>query len=435
MGLIYSQATLTVIAAAGIDPSYGLPGVTSTPRKHRTSFQIGSKKFVVSHSVWDELAESKWNNRGWTYQEAMLSRRRLVFTDNQFYFQCRAMHFPESISFTLRSLHISNGQRFPEKLDIWKAFPNRGVGNDLLSPRDRIEEFARRELTFDSDALNAFQGIIEEFKGLNRPVHFLSGIPLIPSEYFVRSEIGKAREAAQLTFGLTWGYRRRNQRKIHRRYAFPSWSWLDWKVETANRPAQVDFFRLSSTKSPRAKIILGFFQNHVEIGVELPDSTVIPWQCNRTLIESKFEEGESPKYLHIKGWTFDLEIARNTPEEYWKGCWPGTQRYKAKKSSFDNYCDVDMSSVTVDQLSVTLKVVLLCSTVNAPRIDPFRVGLFIKYSDRIKAYERIGICDLSDISLHVRGYYWFKGDEVEEKSSTHATLGPFHLVKSEIRLG
>jgi hypothetical protein len=365
----------------------------------------------------------------------MLSRRRLVFTDNQFYFQCCAMHCPESISFTLESLHISNGQRFPEKLDIWKAFPNREVGNDLLSPRDRIEEFAKRELTFDSDALNAFQGIIKEFKGLNRLVHFLSGIPLIPSEYFVRSEIGKAREAAQPTFGLTWGYRRWNQRKIHRRYAFPSWSWLDWKVETANRPAQIDFFRLSSTKSPRAKIILGFFQNHVKIGVELPDSTVIPWQCNRTLIESKFDEGESSKYLHIKGWTFDLEIARNTPEEYWKVCWPGTQRYKAKTSSFDNYCDVDMSSVTVDQLSVTLKVVLLCSTVNAPRIDPFRVGLFIKYSDRIKAYERIGICDLSDISLHVRGYYWFKGDEVEEKSSTHATLGPFHLVKSEIRLG
>jgi hypothetical protein len=50
-----------------------------------------------------------------------------------------------------------------------------------------------------------------------------------------------------------------------------------------------------------------------------------------------------------------------------------------------------------------------------------------------KAYERIGICDLSAISVHMRGRYWDPGEEVEEKS-THATLGPFHLVKSEIRL-
>jgi hypothetical protein len=47
----------------------------------------------------------------------------------------------------------------------------------------------------------------------------------------------------------------------------------------------------------------------------LPDSTVISKQCNRTLIESKFEEGEIPKYLHIKGWSFDLEIARDTLEQ------------------------------------------------------------------------------------------------------------------------
>jgi hypothetical protein len=126
IGLIYSQATLTVIAAAGIDPSYGLRRVTSTPRKHPTSFQIGFRRFTVSHSVRDELAESKWNNRSWTYQEALLPRRRLVFTDNQFYFQCCAMHCPESISLPLRSVHISDGQRFPEKLDIWKVFPNRG---------------------------------------------------------------------------------------------------------------------------------------------------------------------------------------------------------------------------------------------------------------------------------------------------------------------
>jgi hypothetical protein len=138
--------------------------------------------------------------------------------------------------------------------------------------------------------------------------------------------------------------------------------------------------------------------------------------------------------LHIKGRTFGLEIARDTLEQEWKARWPDTVlRYK-DKGPFDKYCNVDMSSVTVDQLSVALRVLLLCNTVNTPGIAAFRVGLFIKYSDRNKAYERIGICDLSAISVHMRGRYWDPGEEVEEKS-THATLGPFHLVKSEILLG
>jgi hypothetical protein len=101
MGLIYSCATLTVIAAAGENPEYGLPGVGTTKRKHATTILVGSKLFAISRDVQRELAASKWNSRGWTYQEALLSRRRLVFTDSQIYFQCRAMHCPESLSFPL----------------------------------------------------------------------------------------------------------------------------------------------------------------------------------------------------------------------------------------------------------------------------------------------------------------------------------------------
>jgi hypothetical protein len=80
---------------------------------------------------------------------------------------------------------------------------------------------------------------------------------------------------------------------------------------------------------------------------------------------------------------------------------------------------------------------MLCSTANETKIGVSRVGLLIRYSDRIKAYKRIGICDLCSITLYVKGVYW--GNEraptIEEKSSTHATLGPFQLVKTEIRLG
>ena len=59
MGLIYSCATLTVIAAAGENPESGLPGVETTKRKYATTIQIGSKRFAISRDVRRELAASK----------------------------------------------------------------------------------------------------------------------------------------------------------------------------------------------------------------------------------------------------------------------------------------------------------------------------------------------------------------------------------------
>ncbi len=46
----------------------------------------------------NEVQRSRWNTRGWTYQEGLLARRRLVFTGSQCYFQCGAMCRVESIS-------------------------------------------------------------------------------------------------------------------------------------------------------------------------------------------------------------------------------------------------------------------------------------------------------------------------------------------------
>ncbi|KAH9207973.1 heterokaryon incompatibility, partial [Leptodontidium sp. 2 PMI_412] len=88
MGSIYRNSELTLIAAAGDDPSYGLPGVGKRHRTPLASAQIGHhflrQARDISHVVW----ESRWHSRGWTYQEGILATRRLVFTDEQVYFEC-----------------------------------------------------------------------------------------------------------------------------------------------------------------------------------------------------------------------------------------------------------------------------------------------------------------------------------------------------------
>ncbi|RDL34765.1 uncharacterized protein BP5553_07893 [Venustampulla echinocandica] len=340
------------MAAAGENPEYGLPGVETTKRKYTTTIQVGSKRFAISRDVRRELAASKWN-RGWTYQETLLSRRRLVFTDSQFYFRCRAMHCPESLSFPLQPIHISTSERFSEKLSLWKAFPSRSVGNDLLSPMSRIAEFIHRDLKLDEDALNAFRGIVEEFGMSKRPVRFLSGVHLAPREYIIGPGLDKAGDTSQLVLGLTCGdtaYFSFERRRLTRRTGFPSWSWLGWKVEVAEpgktKPGpEIGLFGLTSTNSPIYSRRPGSFENHLNVGVELPDRTVITWEGNEALIQSKFDKGKIPTHLHVKGWTFDLAIKRGTSQDDWEVSWPEPAAQRKDYKPLERCCDVNLSHI------------------------------------------------------------------------------------------
>ncbi|KAF2489918.1 HET-domain-containing protein, partial [Lophium mytilinum] len=96
MNLIFEHSELTIIAASGNDPSYGLPGVNGNPRRTYPSVTIKDHTFhpFLSNAA-HEITHSMWNTRGWTYQEALLSRRCLMFTDSQVFFQCRGMHCQE----------------------------------------------------------------------------------------------------------------------------------------------------------------------------------------------------------------------------------------------------------------------------------------------------------------------------------------------------
>jgi hypothetical protein len=66
MGAIYNGAVFTIVAAAGIDAHYGLPGIGSRPRIEQFSITIDSVTWV-SGSLYPStpLSRSKWATRGW----------------------------------------------------------------------------------------------------------------------------------------------------------------------------------------------------------------------------------------------------------------------------------------------------------------------------------------------------------------------------------
>ncbi|PMD16818.1 HET-domain-containing protein, partial [Hyaloscypha hepaticicola] len=96
MDLIYSNARLTIITTAGENPDYGLPGVRGTVRRVQPRLEVGEHCLVstLPHPNMS-VNNSTWASRGWTYQEGLLSKRRLVFTDHQILYECNGMHCAE----------------------------------------------------------------------------------------------------------------------------------------------------------------------------------------------------------------------------------------------------------------------------------------------------------------------------------------------------
>jgi len=143
---IHAGATLTLIAAAGDNPHHGLPGVSTTRSRQQESIVIGGVRYVVFRNPKHEVERSSWSSRAWTYQEGLLSRRRLVFTESQVYFQCLKTHCWEG-------LHV-----FPPlgpNVTFCRVFPADGIGRDAFEIVYRLHEYAPRKLPYDTDILNA----------------------------------------------------------------------------------------------------------------------------------------------------------------------------------------------------------------------------------------------------------------------------------------
>ncbi|KAK0724499.1 hypothetical protein B0H67DRAFT_107151 [Lasiosphaeris hirsuta] len=59
---------------------------------------------------------SRWSTRGWTFQEAVLSRRRLVFTAELVYFECSAMNCHKSLTTPLDLIHIGSRKKIRDSM-------------------------------------------------------------------------------------------------------------------------------------------------------------------------------------------------------------------------------------------------------------------------------------------------------------------------------
>ncbi|KAI1085643.1 HET-domain-containing protein [Whalleya microplaca] len=232
MDAVYTNSVLTIIAAAGQDENYGLPGVSSRPRAVTPTAKIGDSRVIWFQHPHSSIRKSKWYTRAWTYQEAFLPTRRLVFLDHQTYMECEA---DEHCDMTLRSPSMHLFQlRKGGKAGLWNL-RKEGRGKGLLMYYKVIlSEYVPREVGYDSDSLLALAGILAYLQRTQPGFRHIWGVPWRPLPV-------QPGDFNIFAAGLCWSHGRRcwdSSRKPRRRSVPPSsttpsstppsWTWAGW---------------------------------------------------------------------------------------------------------------------------------------------------------------------------------------------------------------
>jgi hypothetical protein len=227
MNLVYNRAQATIIAAAGDEPSFGLPGVGNRLRIPSVSAMIGNTSYVsVPPDPAHEIQGSKWNSRGWTYQETVLSKRRLIFCQDQVYFECSSMHCYESMDMPLKALHTTDQEYFSTWNEPGIFAPVTKRRHPLDEVFEQFAEYTKRDLSYSGDILNGMMGILAAFERTYESFLHYGGVPIVPDVTATEFN-GSTRDSTrveQFATGLCW----KLDDPSLRRPGFPSWSWTGW---------------------------------------------------------------------------------------------------------------------------------------------------------------------------------------------------------------
>jgi Heterokaryon incompatibility protein (HET) len=159
MDTVYEGAFATIVAASTDGSEGGLAGVGPTCRIIQLSaFVNGIQLVSTMPHVSTLLKKTRWMKRGWTYQEAMLSRRCLIFTDVQAYLICRVSTCCEAV--VKHPDFFASGDELPLTLFRPRTILNNDTLDELGHLANHIEQYSRRELTYEGDRLNAFRGML-----------------------------------------------------------------------------------------------------------------------------------------------------------------------------------------------------------------------------------------------------------------------------------
>lgn len=125
----------------------------------------------------EAIKNSTWNERGWTYQESILSRRMIVYTNSQMHFKC--IHgctaceetWEDEFRDIKKMSDLPNEQRlesYQPKMLTGKAVTDvhYGGNNSLGWWYQHVREMCYRKTTEAKDRLHALEGILQYLRSM-----------------------------------------------------------------------------------------------------------------------------------------------------------------------------------------------------------------------------------------------------------------------------
>lgn len=229
MDSVYGFAEFTVVQATGNDSSSPLLGFfngednsTAPPEQLQGEVKPGLR-LALQASGFDsgEKANSTWVSRAWTFQEAVLSPRMLLWHNGSVTWECREAVWCEDTVPGLATSAIKpqfGSQMLPflaaELTEEQRTLENllfiepTGKHDNMSRYDSAVQEYTSRVMSFWTDKLNAFAGLGTVFER-QMNVELLYGLP-----------------RDQLDTALLWASA---SGPLERLPDFPSWSWAGWK--------------------------------------------------------------------------------------------------------------------------------------------------------------------------------------------------------------
>ena len=164
---------------------------------------------VAIPTLTQQIAESRWSTRAWTYQEGIICQRYLIFTSQQIYWECRQVSFCEAIEEPIKE--FPNMKELPSfGTVLGGSYMKRGEFSKVYCKL--VSGYSTRDLTYESDGLRAVSGLLRRLE-ISFGVRFVHGIP-----------------KDRMPESLLWNHQLELDppQVVRRRASIPSWTWAGW---------------------------------------------------------------------------------------------------------------------------------------------------------------------------------------------------------------
>jgi hypothetical protein len=217
MAAIYTKAAFSIVVACGDNMDVQIPGVSVERQALTRVCAIGTARLVNRvPDIGQALNESVWETRGWTFQEKILSRCKLLMTPVQLTWSCVKGPIREDNTYNRDPMILLDKQS--ESSFHWDSLftqEERDCGDREAATFVAYTRHTRRyntsNLSYKDDIYNAFFGILTALYPPDRELmDTVYGLPL-----------------RHIDAALLWHHEYSEERtiRISEKIFIPSWSW------------------------------------------------------------------------------------------------------------------------------------------------------------------------------------------------------------------